>query len=126
MEKLIVTAAISGGASPRGNPNLPKTPEEQVQAAVDCYNAGASVVHIHARNPETHEPEQKSEYFEQAIVPIREKCDIIVNVTTGGLRQACGWGMVVQEATCRERGGKDFHYSRVIKKPPDKAGSGIL
>jgi len=84
MEKLIVTAAITGGSSPMGNPHLPKTPKEQVQATIDCYNAGASVVHIHARNPETCEPEQKTEYFEQAIVPIRERCDIIVNVTTGG------------------------------------------
>lgn len=84
MEKLIVTAAISGGASPAGNPYLPKTPEEQVKATLECYEAGASVVHIHARNPETCLPEQKTKWFEQAIVPIREQCDIIINVTTGG------------------------------------------
>lgn len=84
MDKLIVTAAITGGASPEGNPNLPKTPKEQVQATLDCFNAGASVVHIHARNPETGRGEQKAEWFEQAIIPIRQKCDIIINVTTGG------------------------------------------
>jgi 3-keto-5-aminohexanoate cleavage enzyme len=84
MDKLIVTAAITGGASPEGNPNLPKTPKEQVQATLDCYNEGASVVHIHARNPETGRGEQKAEWFEQAIIPIREHCDIIINVTTGG------------------------------------------
>lgn len=84
MEKLIVTAAITGGASPKGNPYLPKTPEQQAKAALECYDAGASIVHIHARNPETCEPEQKVEYFEQAIIPIKEKSDMIVNVTTGG------------------------------------------
>ena len=84
MEKLIVTAAITGGASPMGNPYLPKSPEEQAKAALECYDAGAAVVHIHARNPETNEPEQKPEYFEQAIVPIKEQSDMIVNVTTGG------------------------------------------
>jgi 3-keto-5-aminohexanoate cleavage enzyme len=84
MEKLIVTAAITGGASPESNPYLPKTPNEQVQAALNCYNAGASVVHIHARNPDTGKGEHKSEWFEQTIVPIREKCDILINVTTGG------------------------------------------
>jgi 3-keto-5-aminohexanoate cleavage enzyme len=84
MEKLIITAAITGGASPESNPYLPKTPKEQVQAGLDCYNAGASVVHIHARNPATGKGEQKAEWFEEAIVPIREKCDIIINVTTGG------------------------------------------
>jgi len=84
MEKLIVTAAVTGGASPKGNPAKPKNPEEIAKAALDCYNAGASVVHIHAINPETSEPEQKAEWFEQAIVPIREQCDMIINVTTGG------------------------------------------
>jgi len=84
MEKLIVTAAITGGASPVGNQAKPSNPEEIVQATLDCYNAGASIVHIHALNPITSEPEQKTEWFEQAIVPIKEKCDIIVNVTTGG------------------------------------------
>jgi len=84
MEKLIVTAAITGGASPAGNPAKPSNPEEIVRATLDCYNVGASVVHIHALNPITSEPEQKAEWFEQAIVPIKEKCDIIVNVTTGG------------------------------------------
>ncbi|MFH1034788.1 MAG: 3-keto-5-aminohexanoate cleavage protein [Pseudomonadota bacterium] len=84
MEKLIITAAITGGASPEGNPYLPKTPKEQVQATLDAYNAGASVVHIHARNPETGRAEGKAEWFEQAIVPIKERSDIIVNVSTGG------------------------------------------
>ena len=85
MEKLIVTAAITGGASPKGNPYLPKTPTEQAKAALECYDAGASVVHIHGRNPETCEPGQKVEYFEQAIIPIKEQTDMIVNVTTGGV-----------------------------------------
>ena len=84
MDKLIVTAAITGGASPAGNPAKPKNPKEIAQAALDCYHAGASVVHIHALNPETSEPEQKAEWFEQAIIPIRRQCDMIVNVTTGG------------------------------------------
>lgn len=84
MEKLIVTAAISGGASPMNNPYLPKTPKEQVTAALECYHAGASVVHIHARNPETFEPEQKVPYFEEVITPLRDQSDMIINVTTGG------------------------------------------
>jgi 3-keto-5-aminohexanoate cleavage enzyme len=84
MEKLIITAAITGGGSPESNPYLPKTPEQQVKATLEAYEAGASVVHIHARNPETGVGEQKAEWFAQAIGPIREKCDIIINVTTGG------------------------------------------
>ena len=84
MEKLIITAAITGGASPLDNPYLPKTPEEQVKAAIQCRDAGAAIVHIHARNPVTCLPEQNVRYFQDAIIPIREQTDLIINVTTGG------------------------------------------
>jgi 3-keto-5-aminohexanoate cleavage enzyme len=84
MDKLIITVAITGGGSPASNQYLPKTPKEQIAATIDAYNAGASVVHIHARNPETGAPDNKAAFFEQAIVPIKEHCDIIVNVSTGG------------------------------------------
>lgn len=84
MDKLIITVAITGGASPASNPYLPKTPKEQVQATIDAYNAGASIVHIHARNPENGMAENNAVFFEQAVVPIKEQCDIIINVSTGG------------------------------------------
>jgi uncharacterized protein (DUF849 family) len=84
MEKLVITAAITGGSCPQGNPYLPKSPKEQIQAAVDAWNAGASIVHIHGRNPHTGEPDHVSEYLAEAIAGIKERCDIIVNCTTGG------------------------------------------
>ncbi len=84
MEKMVITAAITGGASPASNPHLPKNAKLQIQAAVDAYNAGASVVHIHARNPDTGEAEHRAEYFAEAIAGIRDRTDLIVNVTTGG------------------------------------------
>ena len=107
MDKLIVTAAITGGASPSDNPAKPKNPEEMVKATLDCYNAGASIVHIHALNPTTSEPEQKAEWFEQAIVPIKEQCDIVVNVTTGG---------------CAKRVDGDWLY----KKQPEETVEGRI
>ncbi len=84
MEKLIITAAITGGASPESNPYLPKTPKEQIQAAYNAFNAGASIIHIHARNPLSGKGENKAEFFAEAITGIRSKCDIIVNVSSGG------------------------------------------
>jgi 3-keto-5-aminohexanoate cleavage enzyme len=84
MEKLIITVAITGAASPEDNPYLPKTPKEQIQAAYDAWNAGASVVHIHARNPLTGRPEHKAEYLAEAIAGIRDRCNILINVSTGG------------------------------------------
>ena len=84
MEKLIITAAITGGSSPQGNPHLPKSPKEQVQSAIDAWNAGASVIHIHGRNPETGEPDHVADYLGEAIAGIRQGSDVIVNCTTGG------------------------------------------
>lgn len=84
MEKLIITAAITGGASPQGNPYLPKSPKEQIQATVDAWNAGASIVHIHGRNPDTGEHDHVAEYLGEAIAGIKEQTNIIVNCTTGG------------------------------------------
>jgi 3-keto-5-aminohexanoate cleavage enzyme len=84
MEKLIITVAITGAASPEDNPYLPKTPKEQIQAAYDAWNAGASVVHLHARNPLTGRPEHKAEYFAEVIAGIRDRCNILINVSTGG------------------------------------------
>ena len=84
MDKLIITVAITGGSSPQGNPYLPKSPKEQVVSAVDAWNAGASVVHIHGRNPETGEPDHVAEYLAEAIAGIKQRTDMIVNCTTGG------------------------------------------
>ena len=84
MEKLIITAAITGGSSPQGNPYLAKSPKEQIQSSIDAWNAGASVIHIHGRNPDTGEPEHVAEYLAEAIAGIKERTNVIVNCTTGG------------------------------------------
>jgi uncharacterized protein (DUF849 family) len=98
MEKVIVTCAITGGASPAGNPYLPKTPAEQVVSAVEAFNAGASVIHIHGRNPETGFPEHDARFLADAIAPIKDKCPgIIINVTTGGSGRRCDGDHLYQE-----------------------------
>ena len=66
------------------NPNLPHTPEEIARAAIDSCKAGASVVHLHARDPVTGHPLQKAELFAKIIRIIRSECDIIINTSTGG------------------------------------------
>ena len=85
MEKVIVTCAITGGASPAGNPYLPKTPAEQVTSAVQAFNAGASVIHIHGRNPETGMADSDARFIAEAVAPIKQQCPgVIINVSTGG------------------------------------------
>ena len=86
---LIITCAITGGLHEKeANPNLPEAPEEQVREAYDAYNAGASMVHIHRRNPEN--PMQMSwkwEEFAEINTMVRAKCpDLIINNTCLGGR----------------------------------------
>lgn len=82
--KVIVTIAPTGGmASKAQNPNLPTQPQEIAEDVYNCYNAGASVVAVHARRPDdlaTCNPEIYTDINNR----IRQKCDIIINNSTGG------------------------------------------
>lgn len=92
MEKLIITAAVVGAETMRAdNPNLPLTPEELAQATYDCWRAGASVVHLHVRDADG-QPTQNPKIFAQTMQLIQERCDIIIQVSTGG-----AIGMSVEE-----------------------------
>ena len=120
MEKLIITAAITGGASPEGNPYLPKTPKEQIQATVEAWNAGASVVHIHARNPETCKAEHRAPFFAEAIAGIKERCDIIVNCTTGGSGKRCDGDWLFNEVPEESVKGRISVIPQLCKDPRTK------
>jgi 3-keto-5-aminohexanoate cleavage enzyme len=86
MEKLIITAAITGSRIMRKiAPNIPITPEEIVQSAVECWEAGAAVVHIHVRDPETGLGTQSLEIFKQVVEPLQEKTNLILCLTTSGI-----------------------------------------
>jgi len=92
-EKFIVTAALTGAIhTPTMSPHLPITPDELVEEARRASEAGAAVVHIHARNPETGQPSADSNIFGEILVGIKSKCDAIVCTTTGG-----GFGMTVEQ-----------------------------
>lgn len=84
MRKVIITVAQTGGQHGKeANPNLPEQPEEIAQSALDCCGEGAAIVHIHARDSEgksTSDPE----IYRKIHKLIREKCDIIIQDTTGG------------------------------------------
>ena len=120
MDKLIITVAITGGASPASNPSLPKTPKEQVRATIDAYNAGASIVHIHARNPETGMPEHKANFFEQAIVPIKEQCKIVINVSTGGSGRRVDGDWLYREIPEESVKGRVSVIPELCKNPKSK------
>lgn len=84
MEKRIITAALTGNWGDKStNPALPMTPEEIAEAAYACWKEGAAVVHIHMRDEKGH-PTMRVDLFEKTIELIREKCDVIINMTSSG------------------------------------------
>ena len=88
---MIVTAAVTGGepVSREMTPYVPCSPEEIVEETVRCWEAGASIVHLHAKEPGTGKPaSDPNPLLERYIEMIRDRCDIIINVTTGGGRRA--------------------------------------
>jgi len=83
-EKLILTVATTGAFQGKeANPNLPETPEEIAQTAYECWNEGASIVHIHARDPKSRKATSDPDVLREIDRRIREKnCDIIIQHST--------------------------------------------
>jgi uncharacterized protein (DUF849 family) len=83
--KVIITCAVTGAIhTPSMSPALPVTPQEIADAAVGAAEAGAAIVHLHARNPEDGRPDQTPEAFEPFLRVIKQRSNVVVNLTTGG------------------------------------------
>jgi uncharacterized protein (DUF849 family) len=77
MDKLIITAAITGSRIPRSKtPHIPITTKEITRSAIECWEEGASIVHIHVRDPETQIGTQDIALFRQVVEPLREETDL--------------------------------------------------
>jgi uncharacterized protein (DUF849 family) len=85
MEKLIITAAITGNITlPVQTPHLPLTPQQIIDDAVRAANAGAASVHIHGRDPKTARPTTEPAVYKEIATGIKARSNVIVCVTTGG------------------------------------------
>jgi uncharacterized protein (DUF849 family) len=83
--KVIITCAVTGSIhTPSMSPYLPITPEEIADAAVGAAEAGAAIVHMHARDPIDGHPVQTPEAFEPFLKLIKKRSNVVVNLTTGG------------------------------------------
>jgi 3-keto-5-aminohexanoate cleavage enzyme len=83
MDKVIITAAITGSRNTRNiAPYIPITPEEITQSALECWNAGVAIIHIHVRDPKTGLGCQDLDLFRQVVTPLREKTDLVLCLTT--------------------------------------------
>jgi uncharacterized protein (DUF849 family) len=93
MAKVILTCAVTGSIhTPSMSPYLPVTPDQIVADAVGAAEAGAAVLHLHARDPDTGKPSPSPELFGKLLPRIKQATNAIINVTTGG-----GLGMTLEE-----------------------------
>ena len=92
-EKVIITCAVTGGVhTPTMSPHIPLTPDEIVKDSIAAAEAGASILHLHARNPEDGSPTPNPDVFMEFLPRIKQQSDAVINITTGG-----GLGMTLEE-----------------------------
>jgi len=100
--KVIVTCAVTGSIhTPSMSPHLPITPEQIAAEAIAAANAGASMIHLHARDPITGKPDQSPELFKRFLPMIKSSTNAIINITTGG-----GLGMSLDQRLAPAKWGK--------------------
>src|SRR5919202_7012462 len=92
-DKVIITCAITGSIhTPTMSDALPITPDQIAQQAIDAAHAGASILHLHARDPKDGRPSPDPNVFMQFLPRIKQATDAVVNITTGG-----GHGLTLEE-----------------------------
>ena len=97
--KVIITCASTGSIhTPTMSPHLPLTPEDIADQSIAAAEAGAAILHLHARDPKDGRPTPDPDVFMQFLRPIRERCDAVINITTGG-----GHGMSLDERLAAPR-----------------------
>ena len=91
--KVIITCAVTGAVHvPSQSEYLPITPEQIADNAIGAAEAGAAILHLHARNPENGRPTPDPDMFMQFLPEIKERCNAVINITTGG-----GQGMTLEQ-----------------------------
>ena len=92
-DKVIITCAVTGSIhTPTMSPHIPITPTEIAEDSIAAAEAGASIIHLHARDPQDGHPTPSADVFMQFLPRIKQSCDAVINVTTGG-----GHGMTLAE-----------------------------
>lgn len=85
MSKVIISCAITGAVhTPSMSPHLPLTPAQITQESIDAAEAGAAIIHLHARNPQDGRPTPSADVFMEFLPRIAERTDAVINITTGG------------------------------------------
>jgi hypothetical protein len=84
-QKIIISCAITGAIhTPSMSPYLPVTPDQIAEASIGAAEAGAAIVHLHARDPETGKPDHSPAAFAKVLPRIKQSTDAVINLTSGG------------------------------------------
>jgi uncharacterized protein (DUF849 family) len=121
--KVIITCAVTGSIhTPSMSPYLPLTPQEVAEEAIAAAQAGAAVLHLHARDPKDGRPVFEPEIFRQFLPRIHQATDAVINITTGGShvmtleqRLAAALDVSPEMASCN-MGSMNFGYFQVLGK----------
>ena len=121
--KVIISCAITGAIhTPTMSDALPITPEQIARASIEAAEAGAAIIHLHARNPETGEPTPDPAVFMRFLPTIKQSTDAVVNITTGGglnmsLEERLAAPMQAKPEMCSlNMGSMNFNISRAADK----------
>lgn len=127
MDKLIISAALCGSVPTKDqNPNVPYSPAEIAAEAIRCWRAGAAIVHVHVRDPQTGQPAFDRELFAEVVDRVRADSDLLINLTTSGFNinaidpgQARLMPVSLKPDLCSLDVGSLNFRGRVFINPPD-------
>ena len=121
--KVIISCAITGAIhTPSMSDALPITPEQIAQSSIEAAEAGAAIIHLHARNPQTGEPTPDPAVFMRFLPTIKQSTDAVLNITTGGglqmtLEERLAAPMQAKPEMCSlNMGSMNFNISRAGDK----------
>jgi uncharacterized protein (DUF849 family) len=124
--KVIISCAITGSVhTPSMSPYLPYRPEDIAAQAIEAAEAGAAILHLHARDPETGRPSADPAVFQRFLPVIRQACDAVINISTGGsslmtLDERLAPALAAEPEMCSlNMGSMNFGLYPALDKPRD-------
>ena len=125
-DKVIISCAVTGSVhTPSMSPHLPYTPDDVARQAIDAANAGAAILHLHARNPADGSPSADPHVFDMLVPRISEATDAVINITTGGstrmtLQERLAYPLQAKPEMCSlNMGSMNFSIHPVARKMTD-------
>src|SRR5690349_3980620 len=125
-DKVIITCAVTGAMhTPTMSPYLPLTPDQITEQSIEAAEAGAAILHLHARNPADGQPTPDPAIFDQFVPRIAASTDAVINITTGGstrmtMEERLAYPLQAKPEMCSlNMGSMNFSIHRAARKIKD-------